>query len=214
MSLQQLLTGFAKVLWWHLKRYYGTTTLHEGDRTFVDDGEASLCEMLRSEIDVSCVVPGLCPTLTDLLASPEACDRFCQDLHGPDAAGNPPLCFWWGDARTRDPEARGAKRPPQDKGALLRITLPLSLVWPLVRNSVSMEWPAKQTRTQPVWKLDVQTHQGHVLREHSGTPTDVLHMKVFDIAAGTNRQDLASFCELFQPLEWALFKWHARQDPH
>ena len=80
-------------------------------------------------------------------------------------------------------------------------------------NANSKDFPDEQERYQPVWKLDVLTHQGDVLREVSGTDSDVLHLKVFHLALGSNQPNTASLPELFQPLEWALMKWNERNEP-
>ena len=214
-SLPENLTAFAHALCWHLKRYYVRTPLREGDQIFADDGDSSLEDMLQSVIDVPVVVPPLSVRLQDLLDSPAACEDFCHALHGPDEVGRPPLCFWWGDARSgsQPPLDTPPKRMRFDKGAVLTITLPLSLVWPLVRNAVSLPPSETQKTNRPVWCLDVLTHQNQILREQSQTQSDVLKMKVFDTATGIHQPDAVSLPQLFQPLEWALLKWADRQDP-
>ena len=195
------------MLSWHLRRFYTATPSRQNDRIYNDDEDASLDDVLQSRIDLSSLEPGMIHTLQDLL-TPQTLSSFLHSLHGPELPGNPPLCFWWGDVRA-NPEST-AKRKRQDKGQILTLTLPLSLTWPLMQNAVSME-PGRQ----PVWKLDVLTHQGtNALRQESGCDSDVLHMKVFDIHSGANTLHVRSVTELFKPLHWALQRWHARQEPH
>ena len=57
MSLGDLLEAFAKVLSWHLQRYYTVTPSRRNDKTFSDDEDASLDDMLQSRIDLSFLGP-------------------------------------------------------------------------------------------------------------------------------------------------------------
>ena len=146
------------------------------NRTFADD-DASLTDILQTHIDVSFLEHPLCVTLGDLVHNKEACIQFCHHLHGAAQTGNPPLCHFWGHASTQGDR----KRVRHDKGTALTITLPLSLVWPLVRNATAAE---RGANTVTKFILDIPTRQGDVLREQSEKSTDTLRMSVFNLASG------------------------------